>query len=253
MRDLGDFDLAASMRSLYATGAYWISIPAGETSYEENYWGEIVDPDGKRRDRSLERDMHLADIAAELSHVAALPGGRALDIGCGLGWLLSALSYKWERHGIEVSAYAAEKARQYAKVFTGALLDYPVREGPFDLIAMHHVIEHMTDPIANITRVRELLKPGGSLVLGTPDFDSGCARRFGGNFRLLNDPTHVSLFSSESMHRFLRDHGFSIIQVDYPFFGTRHFTLDNLQRLFDTGRVSPAFYGNFMTFYCKRS
>jgi SAM-dependent methyltransferase len=252
MRDLGGFDLAAAMRSLYTSGAHWASIPADETSYEENYWGEIIDPDGKRRDRSAEREMHLADIATELDYIASLPGGRALDVGCGLGWLLSALGGKWEKHGIEVSAYAAEKARRYAKIFTGPMLDYPEAAGTFDLIVMHHVIEHMTDPAANIKRVRELLKPGGSLVLGTPDFDSGCARRFGRNFRLLNDPTHVSLFSSDSMHRFLRDHGFSIIQVDYPFFGTRHFTLDNFQRLFATDRVSPAFYGNFMTFYCKR-
>ena len=90
----------------------------------------------------------------------------------------------------------------------------------------------------------------GIILLGTPDFDSGCARLFGNNYRLLNDPTHISLFSNDSMHRFLRDHGFTIDYVEYPFFNTRHFTEDNLKALFNTSKVSPPFYGNFMTFYC---
>lgn len=250
--DLGNFDLAAAMRNLYKTGAYYASIPARKTSYEEDYWGEIVDPDGKRRDRSAEREMHLADISTELAFIDSLPGGRVLDIGCGLGWLLSALGGKWEKHGIELSAYAAERAGQYAEVFTGPLLDFAFEADSFDLVVMHHVIEHMEDPVANIKMVREFLKPGGKIVLGTPDFDCGCARRFGLNYRLLNDPTHVSLFSSDSLHRFFRDHGFAIDKVDCPYFETRHFTLENLQRLFDTDHVSPPFYGNFMTFYCER-
>ena len=97
----------------------------------------------------------------------------------------------------------------------------------------------------------KILKKGGIILLGTPDFDSGCARLFGNNYRLLNDPTHISLFSNDSMHRFLRDHGFTIDYVEYPFFNTRHFTEDNLKALFNTSKVSPPFYGNFMTFYCQ--
>ena len=89
--------------------------------------------------------------------------------------------------------------------------------------------------------------------MATPDFDSGCARQFGPNYRLLHDPTHISLFSNDSMHRFLRDHGFKIFRADYPFFETRYFTKENLIRLFDTGEVSPPFYGNFMTFYCQKA
>ena len=253
MFKIGAFDIATAMRSLYESGAYYVSVPPRATSYEEDYWGEIVDPDGRRRDRSLEREQHLADISDELDYIGSLPGCRVLDVGCGVGWLLSALGDNWEKHGIEISRYAVERARKFAEVFLGALLEYPRAGTAFDLVVMHHVIEHMEDPSANISRIRDLLKPGAKLVLGTPDFDSGCARRFGTNYRLLYDPTHVSLFSSDSMHRFLRDHGFKIRRVEYPYFGTRHFTEENMLRLFDTDRVSPPFYGNFMTYYCERA
>ena len=117
---------------------------------------------------------------------------------------------------------------------------------------MHHVIEHIPDPIRTIQEVHRILKASGALVLATPDFDSGCARLFGENFRLLHDPTHISLFSNESMYRFLRDFGFVIDRVEYPFFETRHFSAENFERLFDPGQISPPFYGNFMTFYCHK-
>lgn len=252
-RDLGDFDLAAAMRTLYQTGAYYATVLPGETSYEESYWGEIVDPDGRRRNRLEECSLYLADLHAELTFIEALPPGRVLDVGCGLGWLLSALDPSWEKFGIEVSAFAAERAKKYGEIFVGPLLDCEFSESSFDLVTMHHVIEHMTDPVAGIERIHGVLKPGGCLVLATPDFDSGCARRFGANYRLLHDSTHVSLFSNDSMHRFLRDHGFEIREVGYPFFETRYFTQENLLRLFDTETVSPPFHGNFMTFYCRRT
>lgn len=246
-------DLAAAMRSLYETGDYFVPLePEAEPDFEEPYWHQVVDPDGKRRNRLQERDRFLADVEAELAYIDALPPGRMLDVGCGLGWLLSAVNDAWQKHGLEVSAFAAARAGQHGEIFVGSLLESPYRADEFDLVVMHHVIEHMADPVANIEVARRILKPGGHLILGTPDFDSGCARRFGANYRLLNDRTHISLFSNDSMHRFLRDHGFKILRVDYPFFETGHFTQENLRRLFDRDQVSPPFYGNFMTFYCRK-
>ena len=251
-RDLSGFGLAEAMRGLYETGVYFVSVAPGETSYEADYWGEIVDPDGCRRNRLEERERYLEDIGAELAFIAALPPGRVLDIGCGLGWLLSALGDDWRKFGVETSAFAASHAGAHGEIVNTELLDCAFADSSFDLVVMHHVIEHMADPVANIEKARALLKSAGHLILATPDFDSGCARRFGANYRLLHDPTHIRLFSSDSMHRFLRDHGFAIAAVDYPYFETRHFTPDNLERLFDTDRVSPPFHGNFMTFYCRK-
>ena len=226
--------------------------PPQLVDYEEAYWGNIVDPDGKKRNRLGERDLHLEDVAQELSYLNSLLPGRIVDVGCGPGFLLSALEGGWEKHGVEASRFAAEHASQWSKVHVGDLSEAAYPDEFFDVAVMHHVIEHMTDPIGAILEMRRVLKRGGKLLLGTPDFDSGCARRFGDNYRLLHDPTHISLFTNDSMHRFLRDHGFGIDRVEYPFFETRHFTPENLERLFDTSKVSPPFYGNFMTFYCTK-
>ena len=131
----------------------------------------------------------------------------------------------------------------------GTLIDCPYEDNQFDCITMYHVIEHVQDPISNIKKIKALLKNKGTFIIGTPDFDSGCARRFGKNYRHLG-PGHIRLFSNDSMHRFLRDFGFKICKVEYTYFNTRLFTRENLMRLFDTSKISPPFYGNFMTFFC---
>jgi phosphoheptose isomerase len=220
--------------------------------FEQAYWGTVVDPDGKARDRAAERDRHLADVARELTTINERPPGRVLDVGCGLGFLLSGVTEGWEKHGVEVSAYAAERARRWGDIHHGDLESACYPDDHFDVVVMHHVIEHIPDPARTLREARRILRPDGMLIMATPDFDSGCARHFGERYRLLHDPTHITLFSNESMHRFLRDHDFEIEEVDYPFFETGYFTGENLLRLIDTDRISPPFYGNFMTFYCRK-
>jgi SAM-dependent methyltransferase len=175
-----------------------------------------------------------------------------LDIGCGPGWLLSALDPAWERHGVELSTAAAEHAARYGEIFVGPFEQAVYEPASFNLIVMYHVIEHLPDPVDAVQRAFSLLREGGRLVLGTPDFDSGCARRYGNQYRMLHDPTHISLFSNDSMHRCLRDNGFHIDQVEYPYFETQWFNKENLLRMLDTDGISPPFYGNFMTFYGTR-
>ena len=223
-----------------------------EVDYEEGYWGTVIDPDGVIRNRLEEQEKHLDDLKQEIVFLNALKPGKILDIGCGLGYLLSGLNDSWQKFGVEISHFAAEYAKQWGKIFVGELQDLNFPNNHYDVIVLHHVIEHVKDPIGLIIEIKRILKKGGIILLGTPDFDSGCARLFGNNYRLLNDPTHISLFSNDSMHRFLRDHGFKIDQVEYPFFNTRYFTKNNLNDLFNTSRVSPPFYGNFMTFYCHK-
>jgi len=235
---------------------YWKARVAGpeESSpdFEAGYWGEVLDPDGNRRNRLLERKQRISDVREELEYINSLPPGRMLDIGCGMGDLLSAVADCWEKHGLEVSEFAAREASRYGNIFVGPLKSAPYREEYFDLVVMNHVIEHMESPYDEVKRVRAVLKHNGKLVIGTPDFDGAMARRYGPKYRLLNDRTHVSLFSRVSLRQFLEDHGFEVERESFPFFETRHFTRENLLRLTDTEGISPPFWGSFMTFYCVK-
>ncbi len=253
VRDVCDAILASRISHPAGEGFYFIRRePAQKADYEAKYWGTVRDPDGIDRDGRQEREKTLAAMKTELTFLNRLPGGRILDAGCGLGFLLSGLGDQWERHGVEISKLAAEYAHTWGTIVHGTLEEANYPSEHFDTVVLHHVIEHLDQPLQTLREIRRILRPGGWLILGTPDFDSGCARRFGKRYRLLHDPTHVSLFTCESMHRLLRDESFVIENVDYPYFETPYFTGENLLRMLDTDAVSPPFYGNFMTFYARK-
>jgi SAM-dependent methyltransferase len=230
---------------------YFVKRPTVEpTSFEENYWGVVCDPDGVARDIGKERDQKRELAATELSFINALSPGKVLDIGCGTGAILEGIDDVWDKYGVEISKYAATEAKKYANIYLGELKDAAYPSQHFDVVILFHVIEHLTSPEDVLIEVRRILKDGGRLLVGTPDFDSGCAQRFNEKFRLLHDVTHISLFSNESLQRLLNDFGFNVRKTEFEFFKTKYFTQDNLSRLFDTTQMSPPFYGNIMTKYC---
>ena len=251
-----DIDLKKKMRELYITNDYYITIPLGDfNGYEDSYHQETIDPDGVKRllDTENERKSKLRNFLSEyIQEINILPPGRILDIGCGPGWLLSAIDSAWEKEGVEISKYAATIASQFAKIHNCSIEDFTSND-KFDVITMHHVIEHIHNPIDIIKKVHGLLNDGGIFIIGTPDFDSAMARRFGSKFRLLHDPSHVSLFSNDSMHRFLRTNGFDVYNVEYPYFETDWFNEDDLLRTLSTEGISPPFYGSIMTFFTRKS
>lgn len=215
-----------------------------------DYWEEIVDPDGVRRVRDCdeERFRYLADVAEEINYVNDLKPQCVLDFGAGLGWMLSAINAK-AKTAIEVCSKAVKRLQHQGIVVHRDIAD--VETHSQDVVIAHHVFEHLLDPVGAIAHVRRILRNGGHLVLGTPDFGSVCAERFGSNYRMLHDQTHCSLFTLESMTRMLRDNAFTIHKVSFPF-PERYATAENFMRWNDTSKTSPAWPGNWMTFFCRR-
>lgn len=216
-----------------------------------HYWGQVVDPDGRLRQRDTEQErlQYLADTWEEIDYVNQLCALSVLDVGAGLGWFLGAVECE-HKAAVEIAPEAQAKLRTQGLQLYGNLADVP--SNAFDCIIAHHVIEHIADPAGAINHIRRALHPGGHLVIATPDFGSPCAVRFGKRYRMLHDPTHCSLFTLESMHRFLRDHGFTIHRVSFPF-PARYATAETMARWNDTQGVSPPWPGNWMTFFASRT
>ena len=249
--EVDTMNLQLLMQSLYDSGDYFISINRGKVD-SSNYWQVVKDPDGIIRNRISEEDIYINDVDYIVHYINSLTnGGRIFDIGCGFGWLLKSLNDKWEKYGLEPDSNAAKIAGQNCFIKNMSFEEDVYPENHFDIINMHHVIEHIDNPLKTMKEIKKILKPNGKLIIATPDFDSGAARLFGSKYRLLHDKTHISLFSNESMHRMLRYFNFKIYKSEFPFFNTRFFSLSNLTSLFDTKKISPPFYGNFMTFFCE--
>jgi 2-polyprenyl-3-methyl-5-hydroxy-6-metoxy-1,4-benzoquinol methylase len=195
-----------------------------------------------------ERLQWLEDMEYELEWLRSLDPTSIVDVGCGPGWLLRAMLDIW-KIGVETCEGATAEVWRHGITCVGSTDDLPA--GSFDVVVCYHVIEHMRDPERELCQMRKLLRKGGWLLLGTPDFHSPCAVRFGDNYRMLHDPTHISLFTLESMHRFLRDYGFTVHDVRFPF-PDRYATAETFARWNDTSQVSPPWPGNWMTFYAQR-
>ena len=228
------------------TQSYYVRRePTGDYA---NYWGVVTDPDGVVRDRTQEREQYLADIAEEMEFFRDHSFDSVCDVGAGLGWFLDAIPAR-DKTAVEVSPQALDALSTRGWRVRTDIAD--VWTSTQDAVFCHHVIEHVNDPVGMIHHLRRILVMGGWLVIATPDFASPCAKRFGDNYRLLKDPTHVSLFTNESMHRLLRDHGFTIHDVRYPF-PERYATAENFARWNDTSVTSPPWPGSFLTFFATK-
>ncbi len=128
---------------------------------------------------------------------------RLLDVGCGSGELLARYrALGWTVQGVEPSAraVAACRARQLP-VEEGDLLDVSLPEQHFDVILMHHVIEHVPRPVDVLCRARELLAPGGIVLVVTPNVAGMGFRLYGSCWYALDAPRHLHLFDAGTLRR----------------------------------------------------
>lgn len=183
-------------------GLGWWAWPAFEPQafYDESYFQSSADAKGYDDYAALETGVARTG-RARLRRIrrlrAASTPGRLLEIGCGTGvFLAEARRAGWEVSGIEVSAYAAERARQRGLPVTSrAIEDLELAAATFDCICLWDVIEHVRDPAGVLARVGAALRPGGVLALSTGDLASLCARISGAGWHLFNLPEHLFFFT----------------------------------------------------------
>ncbi len=151
------------------------------------------------------------DIEAELLFLPSQPGGKLLDVGCGSGERLEKMqSLGWTVSGIDFDEEAIGLAKKRGlDVRCGTIPGIQFPTGAFDAITMNHVIEHVPDPLPLLRECERILKPGGKVVLATPNSRCWGRRLLGNDWRGLEPPRHLHIFSLSSMEQTLRKAGFA--------------------------------------------
>jgi SAM-dependent methyltransferase len=126
-------------------------------------------------------------------------GLKLLDVGAGSGVLVEAArKYGFEAVGVEPSSWLAGVARDRGlQVFKG-VLPHPALPGPFDVVMLIDVIEHVTAPLSLLREVGSHLKPGGIALVVTPDVSALFARLLGykwWHYRI----AHISYFNRKTL------------------------------------------------------
>lgn len=204
-----------------------------EPFYAEEYWGEggveATDENWIRRDQR-HRAAFLERFRAE---------GTVLDVGCGLGFFLRALDPKrWDRNGVEpmpVPYREAARSLGSNRVFNGELMAARMPPVKFDAITFWDSLEHLPNPRAVLQEAARLLRPGGIVVIGLPNFGSYQARHFGADWFGLSLPHHLCHYTRETLTRLLESCGFRVRVMEdrtgtENYHGLKHSLLNRLTR-----------------------
>jgi 2-polyprenyl-3-methyl-5-hydroxy-6-metoxy-1,4-benzoquinol methylase len=145
-------------------------------------------------------------------HLQNMKPGRLLDVGCGDGdFLAKATRDGWLAHGVDFDAKAIEAANKLDGVSAqvGDLTECEFPSHSFDAITMNNVIEHVWNPLETIKECNRLLRPGGRLVMITPNSDSAGHAIFKQDWRGLEPPRHLFIYNCASLVRLAKLAGFA--------------------------------------------
>jgi 2-polyprenyl-3-methyl-5-hydroxy-6-metoxy-1,4-benzoquinol methylase len=129
--------------------------------------------------------------------------GRLLDFGCADGYFLSlAQQAGWQVVGVELSSQMRARAKAQLDAPVHASLDALSSER-FDAICLWEVIEHVPAPATTLGGLVNLLAPGGTLALSTPNNGHWQALRAKAKWVAYRPPSHLQYFTFASLEHCL--------------------------------------------------
>jgi 2-polyprenyl-3-methyl-5-hydroxy-6-metoxy-1,4-benzoquinol methylase len=139
--------------------------------------------------------------------------GTLLDIGCGNGAFLSVMAGRgWRVAGLDFDEEAVAYARNQRKldVEVGTAASHAASGRKYDLVTASHVIEHVPEPTGFLRQCGQLLRPGGRIILRTPNAESLGHRLYGQAWRGLEPPRHLQLFTFAALAACARNAGLKV-------------------------------------------
>lgn len=155
------------------------------------------------------------------------PGARLLDIGCGYGYFLEmAAARGYAAYGVDIVKEACVRAAArpgVVRVFCGDLASADFKPESFDAVTLWDVLMVQADPAEAAARVKDLLKPGGTIAVRdrNASFQAGLCRayraaRVPARLMGIQNPSvfHPFTFTAASLRALLKGAGFTNVRVE---------------------------------------
>jgi SAM-dependent methyltransferase len=151
---------------------------------------------------------------------------KVLEIGCGMGLILSWLAeHGHDAIGIDMNPAAVAACKDDLTVLEANGEDLPFEDESFEIVMSFDVLEHIPDTDRHLLEVRRVLRPGGWYLFQTPNKWTNIpfeilrwSKRYGIRraFDFLKPPQHCSLHNYWQLRRRLHKHGFAVEYYDVP-------------------------------------
>lgn len=163
--------------------------------------------------------------------------GRLLDFGCGGGrYVAQMVAAGWKAEGMDFAGSALAEGRKAGlTLHEGTLPGAPLPAESYDVVTLWHVLEHVPSPLATLRAIRDVLRPGGRLVVVCPLSDGLCARWFGQAWYGLDVPRHLTHFTRATLRRHLEAAGL-LVERERPIRRPTFFRRSARYLADDTGR-----------------
>ena len=198
--------------------------------------------------------------------------GKILDVGCGIGVFLDCFGQEWEKYGCDISSYALEEAyKKNIKTYHGEFEKLDFNNTIFDVVYFRASLHHAYSPKKCLEKAHRILKPNGLIAICMSNNHTGPAGRLFKAHVKSYEQAHNYLFSRPILESYLKESGFKILKVSYPYWGSGYESYHDFPdfvflymkyfyfRLFsklnkpDTYNFSsPTFYGNYINIYGKK-
>lgn len=185
---------------------------------------------GPFRHHLLKRRTYVDGLLSDYIAKAARPL-IGLDVGCGDGTHLEWLrSYVSELYASDYNIARLVRARTFNQarcVFMADITNYPANNDTFDVIFFNHVLEHIPDDVSALAELNRILKPGGLLILGTPNEGVWFWQlAYQLQPRMVRTSDHVQFYTAETLVAKCKTAGFIVRAVKHMGYGVPHWTLD---------------------------
>jgi SAM-dependent methyltransferase len=187
---------------------------AAEDYGEDYFTGDDGGPGHRDFDSAGARAYDLVRFGRELALIGAPPpNGRLLDVGSATGSFLALAQQRgWTALGVEISQAARDRSQTKGAQAVATLAEAS-SSAPYAVVTMHHVVEHLEDPVATLRDVRALIEPEGLLVVEVPNFASWDRHAAGAGWLDLRPDQHRWQFDPGRLRRLLASSGFRTVKV----------------------------------------
>ncbi len=171
---------------------------------------ELVEPAVEESERPW-RELAARERIGDLSRF--IGGGRLLELGSSTGELLEVARERFETIGVEADLACSRVARERGLVcLNGTLAEAHFAADCFDVAVLYHTIEHLPSPQKTLLELHRIIRPGGWLVLETPNIGTMWFRLLGARWRQLI-PDHRYFFTPQTLVRLCGQGGFEIREM----------------------------------------